>query len=90
MERDAIKSTASEPGLMGTGSESTHPKQGVLCIILIEWDRRQVATAKKNEYDVEKKRKGTRKQQRKNSAMVNDNRGGGNSFGAHLGVPSHP
>lgn len=90
MERDAIKSTASEPELMGTGSESTHPEQGVLCMILIEWDRRQVATAKKNEYDVEKKRKGTRKQQRKNSAMVNDNRGGGNSFGAHLGVPSHP
>jgi hypothetical protein len=55
MERDAIKSTASEPELMGTGSENTHSERGVLCIILIEWDRRQVATAKKNEYDVEKK-----------------------------------
>lgn len=61
-------------------------EQRILCITRIEYVRRRVKKAKKPEYDVEKrKRKGTRKQRRKNSAMVNGNRGG-NSCGAHLVV----
>ena len=58
MKREAIENTASEPELMGTRSGRTHSERAVLCIIVIEWDRRQVATTgEKTEYNVERKRK---------------------------------